>query len=67
MPRTRASSPTQPSAVCWECGTKYGCKVRDGVSSYHIDKCGVCGVTKEVTEPRDFGYLNRDYLKHART
>ena len=26
------------------------------LATYHMDTCDVCGVYKEVTEPRDFGY-----------
>jgi len=46
---------------------KYGCRALPGVSTYHIGKCGVCKQTKEVTEPRDFGYMNRDWKKHENT
>lgn len=66
MSKTRASSSTQPSAVCWECGRKYGCGVRDGAYSAHKGKCGVCHQEKLVTDPRDFGYLNRDWKKHVK-
>ena len=67
MSKTRASSASQPRAVCFDCGKKYGCDVKEGASSYWTDKCGVCHKTTLVTDPRDFGYLNRDYLNHART
>ena len=49
--------------VCQECGIKFGrgiskTKKQMTLSTWHIGKCGVCKATKEVTEPRDFGYLN---------
>ena len=67
MSKTRASSSSQPRAVCYECGTQYGCNVKEGAASYWMDKCGVCRETKLVTDPRDFGYMNRDWIKHVRT
>ena len=67
MATIRATATVQPKEVCWDCGKKYGCRMRDGVSSYHIGRCDVCGKAKTVTEPRDFGYLNKDWLKHERT
>ena len=44
--------------VCYDCGIKArGRPLPDGsISTYHEGKCGVCGKTKAVTEPRDFGY-----------
>lgn len=27
-----------------------------GCATYHTGKCDICGETKPVTEPRDFGY-----------
>lgn len=54
-----------PTWCCYECGknarefsTKAGHKVGPMilVSTYHEDTCDVCGETKSVTEPRDFGY-----------
>ena len=68
MSKTRASSSSQPSAVCLDCGKKYGCNPnKPGVSSYWVAKCDVCGKQTSVTEARDFGYLNRDWKKHVRT
>jgi len=63
----RATAAKQPGEVCHDCGTKYGCNIRPGVSTYHVGRCGVCGQNKVVTEPRDYGYLNRDWTKHERT
>jgi len=64
MKRTRASAPKQPSTVCFECGTLYACEKREGASSYHQGRCDVCHEVKQVTDPRDFGYLNRDWVDH---
>jgi len=46
---------TSPVAFCCnDCGQdRYGSHV--GVSTWHTDRCGICGETKAVTEPRDFG------------
>ena len=44
--------------VCNECGARYG-KYSVGCSSVHMGTCDVCGETRFVTEPRDYGYLER--------
>ena len=38
------------------CGLKGKDGHPPGVATWHIGECGVCGETKEVTQPRDFGY-----------
>jgi len=43
--------------VCQDCGNKYA-KRQYQVSTWHIDKCSICGQTKEVTEARDFYYFH---------
>jgi len=54
-----------PSWVCVDCGNKARDEMNKGgvkhcgramMSTWHNGKCDVCGETKEVTEPRDFGY-----------
>jgi hypothetical protein len=42
--------------VCNDCGNRYG-KYSVGCSSMSPGTCDVCGQSKAVTEPRDFGYL----------
>ena len=61
----RVTASEQPKQVCWDCGVRYGTAFRDGVSSYWRGRCGVCHQDKSVTEPRDFGYLNRDWKHYA--
>lgn len=51
---------TYPIWICSECGDKYG-RRECGIATWHIDVCGVCGKTKEVTEPRDFGHLKEGW------
>jgi hypothetical protein len=49
----------QPAWVCIDCGMKYGRRITPNhLATFHIGRCEVCGETKPVTEPRDFGYLN---------
>lgn len=48
-----------PQWVCEDCGKKAAKKSyikQMFVSTWHMDKCDVCGEEKAVTEPRDFGY-----------
>jgi rRNA maturation protein Nop10 len=50
-----------PSWCCRECGMKARTEMGwdrplIGCATYHMDTCDVCGVYKEVAEPRDFGY-----------
>jgi len=48
------SNEAQPQWVCNDCGQdRYG--IPNEVSTWHVGKCGICGETKPVTEPRDFG------------
>lgn len=45
-----------PVWVCNDCGLKASGGRCFEVSTYHMDKCDVCGELKAVTEPRDFYY-----------
>jgi hypothetical protein len=44
------------SWCCRDCGEKYGI-YREGIETYHLDKCDVCGETKEVCHVRRYNYL----------
>lgn len=45
-----------PDWICYECGMKYG-RSEPRKSTWHIGRCDICGETKSVTQPRDFGHL----------
>jgi hypothetical protein len=45
-----------------ECGLQFG-KFKPGLATWHWGKCGVCYQEKEVTEPRDFGYLREGWKR----
>lgn len=45
-----------PKWCCMDCGIKYGKKTTEGVATFHLGECGVCGEMKSVTEPRDYNY-----------
>jgi hypothetical protein len=46
-----------PDWVCHDCATKADGKIPEGhLSTFHIGECGVCGIEKSVTEPRDYRY-----------
>ena len=47
-----------PTWVCSSCGIKARGRPMASwhVATFHVDKCDVCGETKDVTEPRDYGY-----------
>lgn len=45
-----------PQWVCSDCAVAAGGKLRGAGATWHEGKCGVCGVTKSVTQPRDFGH-----------
>ena len=51
-----------PTWICGDCGHKAQPDKRRifDLSTWHKDKCGVCGKVKLVTEPRDFGYPTFD-------
>ena len=42
-----------PGWICDDCGKKLSDKQFE-LSTWHTDKCDVCGKTVAVTEPRDF-------------
>ena len=54
--------PNYPSWVCAKCGLKHG-NHPASVSTWHINKCDVCGESLPVTEPRDFGHLKDGWEK----
>lgn len=50
-----------PTWVCRHCGLKAMVDTtaypdKNPVSTWHIDKCDICGKETDVTEPRDFHY-----------
>ena len=44
--------------VCKDCGLKYGTQI-DGIETYHIDKCDVCGKLRELCHVRRYNYLKK--------
>lgn len=54
-----------PTWICSDCGNKHGNR-KCGVATWHVDRCCICGETKEVTEPRDFGHL-KEGTQHRKT
>lgn len=71
--RSNASITPQPEWVCSSCGEKYGLWWQNDEYSgpsrhdatYHVDDCRVCKKHVPCTEARDFGYLVKEWLKHA--
>ena len=61
----KSNTSSQPAWCCLTCGTKFGRWYVSGtytgpvghLATWHPDTCGVCGYGRDVTEPRDFGYL----------
>lgn len=51
----RVQPPPYPSWVCHDCATAAGGVARRD-STWHEEPCQVCGMTKAVTQPRDYGY-----------
>jgi hypothetical protein len=55
---------------CSDCGKKYG-TYSAGCSSIWEGTCNVCGLEANITETRDYGYLNvgierlTDLIKHG--
>jgi hypothetical protein len=52
----RAKKRVYPQWVCSDCAVAAGGKKRGENATWHEGKCGICGLTKGVTEPRDFGH-----------
>lgn len=55
----------QPGWVCEECGNRYKAGKWKQYSTWHYGKCDVCQQPKSVTEPRDCGYLKKEWAKHC--
>lgn len=50
------------SWVCHDCGSKYGQRNIQTISTWHKSKCDICLKQTGVTQPRDFGYIAGTYL-----
>ena len=48
--------------VCKDCGIKYGTE-RDGLETYHIGECDVCGKLRELCHVRRYNYLRKKEKK----
>lgn len=44
--------------VCKTCGTKYGTE-REGLETYHLGECDVCGKLRELCHVRRYNYLRK--------
>ena len=49
-----------PEWVCCDCGKRYG-RRSPTYATWHQGECEICGLTKTVTEPRDFGHLKNGW------
>jgi len=46
-----------PDWICDDCARSHGGRWPEGhVATFHEDTCGWCGESKDVTQPRDWGY-----------
>lgn len=53
-----------PAWVCFDCGHKYGRGAPDGhACTVHRGVCGICKEQRDVTEPRDFGHLVKNWKR----
>jgi predicted phosphodiesterase len=52
---------SQPSAVCADCGQKYGNAKANPGATLNMGPCQVCGRKALVTQARDFGLLRNDW------
>ena len=51
---------TYPDWICADCGNAHG-HSGAGVCTWHRDYCDICGELEFVTEPRDYGHLDRSW------
>ena len=66
MTSTSKTVPPYPVWICLPCGNRLGRGAPAGhVCTVHIGVCDVCGETRAVTEPRDFGYLKDGWWTHG--
>lgn len=49
-----------PQWICNDCGEKCGRRLLK-LATWHVGECEICGLTKAVTEPRDFGHLKEGW------
>lgn len=45
-----------PAWICTPCGMRHGRRVPKLATYHGGERCGWCGETTTVTQPRDFGY-----------
>lgn len=46
----------EPEWVCHDCATGRGARIPEGhIPTWNINKCGICGEERYVTQPRDYG------------
>lgn len=55
-----------PATICVECGERYGKSPHSrSCVTYYPGTCDICGAPDGlVTEPRDFGHLRPDWIRH---
>lgn len=51
-----------PAWVCSACGAKYGTRT-PMLATWHMGRCGVCNAVTVVTQPRDYGHLQPDWVQ----
>jgi hypothetical protein len=49
-----------PEWICSDCGTKYGRRAPT-IATWSVGECDICGRTKPVTEPSDYGNLKHGW------
>lgn len=54
-----------PRQICFDCGKRYGRRLPE-LATWNNGECDVCGFKSPVTEPRDFGHLNKGWERHAK-
>ena len=67
QPRQRAvqQGGAYPEWICDLCAGAAGKRLR-GLATFHPDVCSLCGETRSVTEPRDYGHLSQQEIERAR-
>lgn len=54
-----------PEWICYDCGEKYGNQAISFHAKGRNGECEICGITKTVTEPHNYGWLKHGWQQMA--
>ena len=62
---TSDCSSSYPEWICYDCGEKYGRQSIGFHAKGRNGECEICGISKTVTEPHNYGWLKNGWQQMA--